>query len=111
MILSNISYLNILGCERKNAVSKFSQSKNGELVISTNNIKVENIKVYYKNEKSIKSVLEYTPSIVILEFDNYKRTLNNSFSNVNKSKWININLEGKNLRPYLKKINKKIVKL
>lgn len=101
LILSNITYLNVLSCDKRNVVSDISQNKTGTIYIPTQGIQVQNIKIYYKNEKSMKGILKYTPSVVVYGLENNIRKLENRFSISNTNKRINIHAENDTLELYL----------
>ena len=68
LVLSNMTYLNLMCCNGKNnianATAKVGENGNIVLNIKTNSIQIQNIKIYYKNPKSQKEILSYTPKIV-----------------------------------------------
>lgn len=101
LILSNITYFNILSCDKRNVVSDISQNKTGTIYIPTKRIQVQNIKIYYKNEKSMKGILKYTPSVVVYGLENNIRKLENRFSISNTNKRINVHAENDTLELYL----------
>lgn len=99
LILSNITYLNLLCCDEKNYVSNYEIHKVGDgnfdVVVDTKDIQIQNVKVYYKEEKSVDEIIRYTPRLVMGEMQNDERQLNTKYTVQNENTRININSENK----------------
>ena len=78
LILSNITYLNLLWCDEINQAAKFYSSVPKEemnLTIETKEIQIQNIKIYYKNPKNQNDIIIYTPMITVAGLQNEPRKL------------------------------------
>ena len=99
LILSNITYLNLLYCNIKNDIADYTSiyTEDGtlNLVINTKETQIQNIKIYYKNEKSESKIISYTPVIIVYGLQSNERTLSSKYTSSNTNTKININSENK----------------
>lgn len=105
LILSNITYLNLLWCDEKNQEAQFYSTVQKEMVdieIETKDIQIQNIKVYYKNPKNQDQVMVYTPMLVMHGLQNEIRTLQPKYTVGNQNVKINLNSENRCLQLAIK---------
>lgn len=99
LILANITYLNLLCCDKRDYVCNYKIQETGvgnfDLIIDTKDIQIQNVKIYYKEEKSVDGIIQYMPSLVMGEMQNDERKLNGKYTVKNRNTKININSENK----------------
>ena len=106
LILSNITYFNLLACDGKNTVANFWLEDNEieyknvdlNLVIDTQNIQIQNVKIYFKDQNKLKNIINYEPNVVMSQMERDIRVLSPKYEVGNKNIKININSENKTLQ-------------
>lgn len=102
LLLSNISFFNLVMCEKKNIVAKISTNeiKKGEssVIIDTEKIQIQNIKIYLKDSKKKKEIVEWQPEVNIYGMENETLVLNSKYSIGSDNTRININAENNCLK-------------